>query len=236
MASLSLSAVLSCSVRPRSLPAFARPWGIEHAAALERRSGVRRIDPAADVRRRHLWLFRRQCGVDRRAVPAEQKLFGAAGGPGHSRLRLSGLPERAAFFRALVRPRQPHATGEELEGVALQFLPAMRRAAPLLPMARRADPRREAMAGMRLPYACHVDDFTIQTRDGILLQFIELDGLAFETADSEEIDYRKHLRDGAFRALASSRFALYHHIVRREVAPALTGEFRDDFTRSLNQA
>jgi type IV secretion system protein VirB4 len=103
-------------------------------------------------------------------------------------------------------------------------------------MARRAAPEREARAGDRLPYAAHVDDFTIETRDGILLQFIELAGLPFETADSEEIDYRKTLRESAFRVIANSRFALYQHVIRREAAPSLEGEYDDDFSRALNQA
>ena len=105
-----------------------------------------------------------------------------------------------------------------------------------LPAARRAPPYKEARAGSRLPYGRHVDDFTIETRDGMLLQFIHLAGLPFETADSDEINYRKALREGALRALASSRFAIYHHIIRREVAPELIGEFGDDFSRALDDA
>src|SRR6201996_6102090 len=105
-----------------------------------------------------------------------------------------------------------------------------------LPMARRANPEREAEVGDRLPYGRHVDDFTVQTRDGMLLQVIHLAGLPFETADSEEINYRKALREGALRSLASSRFALYHHIIRREVSPELNGEFSDDFSHALDAA
>ena len=104
------------------------------------------------------------------------------------------------------------------------------------PMARRAVRAREATAGAKLPYLRHIDDHTIETRDGMLMQFIQLAGLPFETADSEEIDYRKNLRDGVLRALANSRFAIYHHIIRREVSPELVGEFGDDFSRALDNA
>jgi type IV secretion system protein VirB4 len=104
------------------------------------------------------------------------------------------------------------------------------------PMARRAAPEREASAGARLPYARHVDDVTVATRDGMLLQVIHLAGLPFETADTDEINYRKALRDGALRALASSRFAIYHHVVRREVTPVMDGDFNDDFSRTLDEA
>lgn len=98
----------------------------------------------------------------------------------------------------------------------------------------RPDPRREAAAGDRLPYGRHVDDLTIETRDGLLMQFIRLDGLRFETVDTEELNYRKALRDAALRAVASSRFALYHHVVRREVAPQLVAEFSDAFSAELD--
>ena len=100
----------------------------------------------------------------------------------------------------------------------------------------RPDPRREAVAGDRLPYARHVDDLTVETRDGLLMQFIRLDGLRFETVDTEEINYRKALRDAALRSIASSRFAVYHHVVRREAAPQLHAEFSDAFSAELDAA
>ena len=108
--------------------------------------------------------------------------------------------------------------------------------AGLRPAARRARPDRETSAGARLPYARHLDDVTIGLRDGLLMQVIHIAGLPFETADTEELNYRKALRDGALRALASSRFALYHHVVRREVSPEFEGDYADDFSRTLDQA
>jgi type IV secretion system protein VirB4 len=104
------------------------------------------------------------------------------------------------------------------------------------PAARRATPDKEASAGARLPYARHVDDVTIATRDGMLVQVVHIAGLPFETADTEELNYRKALRDGALRSLASSRFALYHHVIRREVSPAFEGDYGDDFSRTLDEA
>ena len=91
-------------------------------------------------------------------------------------------------------------------------------------------------AGEKLPYARHVDDATIATRDGRLLQILQLRGLPSETAETEELNYRKSVRDTMLRGIASSNFALYHHIVRRSVSPELTGEFADRFSRSLNDA
>lgn len=95
---------------------------------------------------------------------------------------------------------------------------------------------KEKPAGFHLPYARHVDDHTIETRDGLLLQFIQLRGLLFETADTDEINYRKRLRDAMLQSIGSSRFALYHHIVRREVEVTLSADMPDAFSRQLDQA
>ena len=96
--------------------------------------------------------------------------------------------------------------------------------------------RREKPAGDRLPFAYHVDDSTIRTRDGLLMQVVHIAGLSFETADSDELNYRKAVRETMLRALGSSRFAVYHHVIRREVRPELDGAFADDFSRALDSA
>ena len=94
----------------------------------------------------------------------------------------------------------------------------------------------EEPSGKHLPYARHVDDHTIETRDGLLLQVIQLRGLLFETADSDEINYRKRLRDAALRAIGSSRFAVCHHIIRRESEISLSAKFNDGFSQQLDAA
>ena len=99
------------------------------------------------------------------------------------------------------------------------------------------DPRviaREVPAGKHLPYARHVDDVTIETRDGLLMQTIRLGGLLFETADSDELNYRAALREAMLKAVGSSRFAIYHHVVRRRAEAALDGRFPDEFSRTLD--
>jgi type IV secretion system protein VirB4 len=95
---------------------------------------------------------------------------------------------------------------------------------------------RELPAGKHLPYARHVDDYTIETRDGLLVQVIQIRGLLFETADSDEINYRKRLRDAALQAIGSSRYAIYHHIIRREAEAELEGQYPDAFSRELDSA
>lgn len=95
---------------------------------------------------------------------------------------------------------------------------------------------RERAAGWHLPYARHVNDNTIALRDGRLMQVIQLRGLLFETADTDELNYRKRLRDAMLQAIGSSHFALYHHVVRRPVAIDMAADFPDDFSRWLDSA
>ncbi|MFN3592922.1 MAG: VirB4 family type IV secretion/conjugal transfer ATPase, partial [Thermaurantiacus sp.] len=109
--------------------------------------------------------------------------------------------------------------------MAVQLLPALTR-----------DPAtvaREQPVGRHLPYARHVDDHTIATRDGLLMQIIHLRGLLFETADTDELNYRKRLRDAMLQAIGSSRFALCQHIVRRRVEAEVGGDYPDPFSRQL---
>lgn len=111
--------------------------------------------------------------------------------------------------------------------MAMQFLPRLT-----------GDPRvarREAPAGTHLPYARHIDDCTIETRDGLLMQTIHLSGLLFETAESGELNYRAELRDAMLRAVGSSRYAIYHHVIRRRADELLEGEFGDAFSQRLDQ-
>jgi type IV secretion system protein VirB4 len=95
---------------------------------------------------------------------------------------------------------------------------------------------RERPAGFHLPYARHVNDATIETRDGLLMQVIHVRGLLFETADTDELNYRKRLRDATLQAIGSSRFALYHHIVRRRIATEDAADYPDPFSRRLDTA
>lgn len=109
----------------------------------------------------------------------------------------------------------------------MQFLPPLTR-----------DPKviaNEAPAGVHLPYARHIDEVTVQTRDGLLMQTIRLGGLLFETADTGELNYRSILRDAMLRSLGSSRFAIYHHVVRRRADAALSPVTADDFSARLDE-
>lgn len=93
---------------------------------------------------------------------------------------------------------------------------------------------REKSAGVHLPYAGHVDDHSLLLRDGSLMQVVELGGLLFETADTDELNVRKRLRDSMLQAVASNRYALYHHVVRVRDAPLQASVFPDAFSQELD--
>lgn len=100
---------------------------------------------------------------------------------------------------------------------------------------RKHDHTGERTAGSRLPYSHHVNDRVIALRDGSLVLCMTMQGLLFETADTSELNYRKNLRDAMLKAIGSSRFAVYYHVVRRKIEPRHAGEFADAFSRGLNQ-
>ena len=93
---------------------------------------------------------------------------------------------------------------------------------------------KERRVGERLPVLGHIDDRTLALRDGMLMQTLLLDGLPFETADTEELNYRLAVRETMLRGVANARIAICHHIVRRRVSAELDGRFPDAFSNWLD--
>lgn len=93
---------------------------------------------------------------------------------------------------------------------------------------------KEMTIGDRLPYAYHLDAETLLTRDGLLVQVVRLEGFPSETLDDGDLAYRKQVRENLLRSIASSRLALYHHIVRRPVDPERAGRFTEPYCAALD--
>jgi type IV secretion system protein VirB4 len=108
----------------------------------------------------------------------------------------------------------------------MQFLQALNKRSSVV--------AKERSPGLHLPYARHLDRTTVVTRDGMLMQTIRLGGLLFETADTDELNYRSALRDAMLQSIGTSRFALYHHVIRRKAEVALEAEQPDEFSRTLD--
>jgi type IV secretion system protein VirB4 len=121
----------------------------------------------------------------------------------------------------------PLPARQQLQALEMQLLPRLIKDAREI--------AREESAGKHLPYSHHIDERTVATHDGRLMQFIRLRGLLFETADGDELNYRAELRDAMLRAIGTSRFAIYHHIVRRRIDVDLGGKFPDSFSSELDR-
>ena len=94
----------------------------------------------------------------------------------------------------------------------------------------------EAAIGDKIPYAGHLDEVTLKTRNGLLVQTIHLKGFPFETASDEDLNYRKMIRETLLRGAVSSRLAIYHHVVRRQVVPRFEEPPANSFCRQLDEA
>ncbi len=94
----------------------------------------------------------------------------------------------------------------------------------------------EASIGRFIPYSRLIDEETIKTKEGFFLKIIKIEGMPFETVDEIDINQRKNVRATLLRGLSNSRFALYHHIIRREENSEQDGFFENDFCRALDHA
>jgi type IV secretion system protein VirB4 len=94
---------------------------------------------------------------------------------------------------------------------------------------------REKSISAHVPYIRHADGETLRTKEGFLVSCIKLDGFCFQTADQSEINLRLSARNTLVRALNDSRFALYSHIIRRQVPAVIPGNFDIGFCEDLNR-
>ncbi len=95
--------------------------------------------------------------------------------------------------------------------------------------------KKEARAGARLPYAGHLNDTTLQLRDGGLMQSLSITGMPFETEDADQLNHMLSVREVMLRAVLDARFVLYHHIIRRRVTVGLDGDFENPFAAQLDR-
>ncbi|GLS18036.1 type VI secretion protein [Labrys miyagiensis] len=94
---------------------------------------------------------------------------------------------------------------------------------------------REAKVADHVPYTRHVDERTLRTKDGMLVQILKIEGFCHDTADYSTIDQMAEYRNTFLRALGDSRYAVYAHIIRRSVPTHMPGEFKNPFARLVNE-
>ncbi len=94
---------------------------------------------------------------------------------------------------------------------------------------------REVRVADHVPYVRHVDDQTVRTYDGMLVQFLKIDGFCHDTADYSVIDQMAEYRNTFLRALGDSRYAVYAHVIRRRVSGDVPGSFDNPFAKLVNE-
>jgi len=94
--------------------------------------------------------------------------------------------------------------------------------------------QREADAADHIPYLRHITDSIIALRGGQMMAAIELEGVAFETADQGELNDLHTKLNLLWRNVNDERLALWSHIVRIRDIHYPEGSFRSDFARSLD--
>lgn len=94
---------------------------------------------------------------------------------------------------------------------------------------------REVPEAMFIPYLMHWDKNTILTKKKEMLQIIKVSGYAFETADDEDVDMKKMVRNTMLKSTAAGKFALWFHTVRRRQTTFPEGQFPGGFARYMNE-
>lgn len=86
-----------------------------------------------------------------------------------------------------------------------------------------------------IPYLCHWNRHTVMTKTKELIQVIKVNGFSFETADDEDLDMRKNVRNSLYRSIASGNYALYFHTIRRRQAASIGGTQPPGFAREVHE-
>ena len=86
-----------------------------------------------------------------------------------------------------------------------------------------------------IPYSAHVADDTIVTKQGDLVRIWRIDGIAFETAEAEDILRYKNQLNILLRSLTSHQVAIWSHTIRRRKSDVLHSIFENDFCRAIDK-
>jgi type IV secretion system protein VirB4 len=94
--------------------------------------------------------------------------------------------------------------------------------------------RREVRAAAHIPYALHVTDQVVKTRNGDYVLAFRLGGASFESADDAQINGWHERLNILWRNIANPNLALWTHLVRRRENTYPAGSFPPGFAADLN--
>ena len=94
--------------------------------------------------------------------------------------------------------------------------------------------QREISSSMHIPYSHHWNSTTILTKGGDFISVVKVGGFSFETADDEDVDAKKEMRNNLLKGMGAGKFTVYFHTIRRKHAAYPEGEYGDFFGKALN--
>lgn len=86
-----------------------------------------------------------------------------------------------------------------------------------------------------IPYLYHYDKETIYTKSGEMMQIIKVDGFSFETADDEDVDMKKMVRNSLLKSMAEGTFSVWFHMIRRRQSSYPGGKQPPGFAEYVDQ-
>ena len=93
--------------------------------------------------------------------------------------------------------------------------------------------RRERTAEGNIPYAAHVAEHVVKTRQGDYVQAFRLSGASFETADDEQLNNWHERLNVLWRNIARESVVVWTHVIRHRDAVRVTNEHASGFARDL---
>jgi type IV secretion system protein VirB4 len=87
-----------------------------------------------------------------------------------------------------------------------------------------------------IPYACHYDKDTILTKNGELLQTLEIKGLSYAKTGNATRDIREQIRACISETIKSSQFSIYFHTMRHAINLDDAPEFPSYMSQKLHEA
>ncbi len=95
--------------------------------------------------------------------------------------------------------------------------------------------KRELPASHHVPYTMHVSPHVLRTAAGDFVQVFRVHGLAFETADDEDLNSWHERLNVTWRNVSSASVGLWMHVVRRREKVVPRDDASDGFAGALNQ-
>ncbi len=95
--------------------------------------------------------------------------------------------------------------------------------------------KRELSESEFLPYLYHWDRETLITKKKEFMQIIKVDGFSFETADDEDVDMKKMVRNSLLKSMGDGHYALWFHTVRRRQSAYPGGKQPPGFSSYMDQ-